>query len=88
MKSVYDSLMTNVQALINFTPGAIDEHVDALSARLDAAGFPVVNANLEDGTVIVDASADPDEYSVLMAASLALEGVELSEDILQNAVIA
>lgn len=85
---MYDSLMTNVQALINFTPGAIDEHVDALSARLDAAGFPVVNANLEDGSVVVDASVDPDEYSVLMAASLALEGVELSEDILQNAVIA
>lgn len=79
--------MANVQALITFTPGAIDEHVDALSARLDAAGFPVVNANLEDGTVVVDASADPNEYSVLMAASLALEGVELEEDILQSAAI-
>lgn len=72
--------MTNATASIVFEPGTFDFAVDRISAILDAQGFPVLHADLEKGTILVDASADPNDYSVLMAASTAAQEVGVLEE--------
>lgn len=79
-------MTNNKQAFINFTVGSIDPVLDEFAARLDGLGFPVSTANLDDGTVIVDSSSDPDEDSVLMAVSHAIEAVEISDSELLGVV--
>lgn len=69
-----------VPATVEFALTALNPVVDEFSARLDAAGFPVIAVDLETGIVSVDAASDPDEYSVLMAASQAASAVGISED--------
>lgn len=70
----------NTVANIEFALAVIDPVVDELAARLDAAGFPVLEANLETAVIRVDASFDPDDYSVLMAATEAAIAVGISEE--------
>lgn len=72
--------MTNATASIVFEPGTFDFALDRISALLDAQGFPVLHADLEKGTILVDASADPSDYSVLMAASTAAQKVGVLEE--------
>lgn len=58
----------------------IADNVDQFSAQLDAQGFPVVEIDLETGTMIVDASTDYDKYSVLMAIVTAFENCGFDPD--------
>lgn len=76
---------STTQAAISFVPGSFDFAVDKLAAHLDAAGYPVLEANLKSGIVRVDSSFDNDPYSVLMAAQQAAGAVGLAEDELLNA---
>lgn len=53
---------------------------DVFVSRIDAF-FPVISANLEEGELEVDASSDPDTYSVLMVAVEALNDLGLDTEI-------
>lgn len=72
--------MTNATASIVFLPGAFDFAVDRISALLDAKGYPVLHADLEKGTILVDAEGEDCEYSILMAAAEAAQEVGVHED--------
>lgn len=78
---------TPTPATIDFAMNTIDEVIDELSARLDSRGFPVLEVSPENATVVVDASFDPDEYSVAMAAIEAAVAVGLSEDSVLSATL-
>lgn len=65
---------------ISLNPENIDGLEDVFVSRIDSV-FPVISANLEDGELEVDASSDPDPYSVLMAAVEALNELGLDTEI-------
>ena len=68
-------------ARIEFALGIIDEALlERLSSVLAGASFPILEADLDKGELIVDASSDPDDYSVLMAASAAALAVGIDEN--------
>jgi hypothetical protein len=67
-------------ATIAFLVGALDSVVDNISTLLDVDGYPVLHADLEKGTLLVDASAEENEYSILMAAAEASRAVGLRDD--------
>lgn len=60
---------------IDYTAG----YEDTIVARVDAI-FPVFETNMAAGSITVDASSDPNEYSVLMAAVEAIESLELDSE--------
>lgn len=67
-------------AEVRFALTVLNDVVDEFSARMDALGFHVEDVDLETGVVTVDASSDPDDYSVLMAACDAAETVGINAD--------
>lgn len=69
-----------VVADIEFALAVINDHLEDFSREMDNQGFPVISANLELGVVRVDAGSDPDDYSVLMAASEAAQAVGIHEN--------
>ena len=75
---------TLVLAEVRFALTVLNDVLDEFSARMDALGFRVEDANLETGVVTVDASSDPDDYSVLMAACDAAQAVGINAD--QNVI--
>jgi len=84
---VYDRTMPNnattsapVVADIEFALTVINDRLEEFSKRMADQGFPVISANLELGVVRVDAGSDPDDYSVLMAASEAAQAVGIHEN--------
>ena len=64
---------------IQFTLAAVPAF-EQISSELTEAGFPVISADAENSSIIVDASSDPSEYSVLMAAVDAVEEIGLDGD--------
>lgn len=62
------SSMNTKTATIQFSPKSIDTVLDQLVACLDAAGYPLIEANLEDSTITVNSASDHDEISVVLAA--------------------
>lgn len=69
-----------IVADIEFALTVINDRLEGFSKRMADQGFPVVSAKLELGIVRVDASSDPDDYSVLMAASEAAKAVGIHEN--------
>lgn len=65
---------------ISLNPENIVGFEDVFVSRIDAF-FPVISANLEEGELEVDASSDPDTYSVLMVAVEALNDLGLDTEI-------
>lgn len=58
--------MTNNNALIKLDCSEFAHVSDGVIARLHAM-FPIVEMDLSVGEIMVDASSDPDEYSIEMA---------------------
>jgi len=69
-----------VVADIEFALTVINDRLEDFSREMSNQGFPVISANLELGVVRVDAGSDPDDYSVLMAASEAAQAVGIHEN--------
>jgi len=76
-----------IVADIEFALTAVNDRLEDFSREMHNQGFPVISANLELGVVRVDAGSDPDDYSVLMAASEAAQSVGISEQDLLYAEI-
>jgi len=53
---------------------------ERIATELTEAGFPVISTDTENSSMVVDASTDPSEYSVLMAAIEAAEEVGIESD--------
>jgi len=64
---------------IQFTLEAVPSF-EQISAELTEAGFPVLSTDAENSSMVVDASSDPNEYSVLMAALDAVEEAGIDGD--------
>ena len=60
----------------------VAEHIDQFAAQLDALGFPTTEIDLEADTIVVDASTDYDELSVISAFIEAAENVGVKGDAL------
>lgn len=72
---------------IQFTVAAVPSF-EQLSAELTEAGFPVISADTENSSLIVDASSDPSEYSVLMAAIEAADAAGIDgEEVLHTELL-
>ena len=77
-----------IVADIEFALTVINDHLEEFSKRMADQGFPVLSANLELGIVRVNAGSDPDNYSVLMAATTAIKDMGIHEnDLLYAEVI-
>lgn len=76
-----------IVADIEFALTVINDRLEGFSKRMADQGFPVISANLELGVVRVDAGSDPDDYSVLMAASTAISEMGIDENDLLYAEI-
>jgi len=64
---------------IQFTLAAVPAF-EQISSELTEAGFPVISTDAENSSITVDASTDPSEYSVLMAAIEAAEAAGIEGD--------
>jgi hypothetical protein len=64
---------------IQFTLAAVPAF-EQISNELTEAGFPVISTDAESSSITVDASTDPSEYSVLMAAIEAAEAAGIEGD--------
>jgi len=69
-----------IVADIEFALTVINDRLEEFSKRMADQGFPVLSANLELGVVRVDAGSDPNNYSVLMAASTAISEMDIDEN--------
>lgn len=76
---MYYGIMTH-NMKVTLDTDIVADHIDQFAAQLDALGFPTTEIDLEANTVIVDASTDYDEYSVLMAFIEAAENVGVESD--------
>jgi hypothetical protein len=81
-------------ATITFATGFVQPVLAQLTAALTEADFPVIEFieadehNAQDlDTLIVDATSDPDDYSVLMAAAVASSTVGLPEEVVYSAEV-
>lgn len=89
-------LMTasNATATITFATGFVQPVLAQLTAALAEADFPVIEFieadehNAQDlDTLIVNATSDPDDYSVLMAAVVASSTAGLPEEVVYSAEV-
>lgn len=70
--------MTN-SIQIQFTLEAVS-NFDRIAAGLKAADFPVISTDRENSAMVVDATVDFNEYSVLMATEVVLEELRMDGD--------
>lgn len=71
---------TSAPVLIRFHSSELSEVLDAYCVRMDAMGYPVTEADLENLTLTVEVPADKGEDMVLMAAAEAALSVGLDMD--------
>lgn len=67
-------------ASIRIDVDALKPLLDGFYAMLATEQFPVTDLDLSEGMVYVDASSDPDYYSVLMAANQACRNLGIDPD--------
>ena len=65
----------------------LNDSIDQFVVLMDSAGYPLAYVDTANSVLTVDANFDPDGYSVLMAATHAVDAMGFPAEVIESAEV-